>query len=127
MMRALIVGFLILFGLAAAPMGAVQAQENASMTWKLRSFDKHPVELKFYSRSRKVEWPAPGQVWVLRDFQVKNFNLRCVPGEKICYGAWQRGNTNKYWGIGRNGKDGCKDCCYTCKDGLVTTTFDLNE
>lgn len=127
MLRFVVAGFLACIGMAAALPLSASAQDNASMTWKLRSFDKHPVELKFYSRSRKVEWPAPGKVWVLRDFKVTDFKLGCAAGEKICYGAWQRGNSAKYWGVGKGAQDGCEDCCHTCKDGLVTTIFDLNE
>lgn len=127
MFRVLAFGVLVFFGaLTTAPPDAA-AQDNANMTWKIRSFDKHAVELKFYSRSRRVEWPAPGKVWVLRDFEVKSFRIGCAAGEKICYGAWQAGNSEKYWGVGKGAHDGCDDCCYTCKDGLVTNVFDLNE
>ena len=119
-------GLLALCCLSLTALSPNSAQAD-SMTWKLRSFDKNAVDVTFYSRNRKAVWPGNGQVYVMRDYEVKTFKLSCISGEQICYGAWQRGNAKKYWGVGQGGKAGCKSCCYTCKDGAVTNVFNLNE
>lgn len=124
---AILGALLALFCVLPIQSASSQPGETASMTWKMRSFDRYAVELTFYSKSRNAVWPGNGKVWVLRDFEVKNFKISCVPGERICYGAWQAGNSAKYWGVGKGGKGGCKSCCYTCVNGSTTTTFDLNE
>lgn len=99
----------------------------ASMTWRLRAFDKHAVDVTFYSKSRKAVWPGNGQVWTIRDYNVKTFKLNCIVGEKICYGAWVRGSSREYWGVGQGGTRGCKTCCYTCSENGVTPILNLNE
>jgi hypothetical protein len=108
-------------------LGFVQLASAQSMTWKIRAFDKYAVDIAFYSKNKKHEWPGKGQVWVIRDYDVKTYKISCVAGEKICYGAWVRGNSKEYWGVGRDGKKGCKSCCYTCQDGSVTPILNLND
>lgn len=99
----------------------------ASMTWRIRAFDKHAVDIAFYSQNRKHEWPGGGKVWVIRDYDVKSYNITCVSGEKICYGAWVRGSSKEYWGTGKDNRNTCKKCCYTCEDGFTTPILNLNE
>ena len=40
--------------------------------------------------------------------------MTCSPGEKICYGAARSGNYAKYWGVGIQGRAGCRSCCMEC-------------
>ncbi|MFY8114552.1 MAG: hypothetical protein ACOVOC_10070 [Rhabdaerophilum sp.] len=119
-MKRVVVALLVLFGL-------VQAASAQSMTWRIRAFDKHAVDIAFYSQNRKHEWPGGGQVWVIRDYDVKTYKISCVSGEKICYGAWVRGSSKEYWGVGKDGRNRCKSCCYSCQDGFVTPILNLNE
>lgn len=98
-----------------------------SMTWRIRAFDKHAVDVSFYSQNRKAVWPGDGKVYTIRDYDVKTFKLSCIAGEKICYGAWVRGSSKEYWGVGQANRNRCTKCCYTCEDGFVTPIQNLNE
>lgn len=80
----------------------------------MRSGYQYRVQLEFYSQSRSHEWPGGGEAWGLNDYETHNFTLRCNTGEKICYGAWVTGNSNRYWGVGANNRHGCTGCCATC-------------
>lgn len=99
----------------------------ASMTWRLRAFDKHAVDVSFYSQNRKAVWPGNGKVWTIKDYKVHSLKLSCIEGEKICYGAWVRGASREYWGVGSGGKNACKGCCYTCQDGTQTPIINMNQ
>ena len=96
-----------------------------SLTFKVRSYHKNAVELAFYSQNRNHEWPGNGKVYVIRDYEVHDYKLSCVKGEKICFGGWVQGGKT-YWGDGRGGKAACSSCCFTCNGG-VTAIQNLNE
>lgn len=106
---------------------SAQAAVADSMTWRIRAFDKYAVDVAFYSKSRNAVWPGDGKVWTIKDYSVHSLKLNCIAGEKICYGAWVRGSSREYWGVGQGGKNGCKSCCYTCQDGYQTPIQNLNE
>ena len=101
----------IMFGLT------IQSAASESFTWYVKSEYPYTVHLKFFSKSRNVVWPNSGRVWVLDDYGTHRYSLECQYGEKICYGAWSSGDSSIYWGVGRSGKKGCDDCCYTCDGG----------
>lgn len=98
-----------------------------TMTWRVRSFSSAQVELVFYSQNRRHEWPGNSKAFILKDYKVHDVKLTCVNGEKICYGAWLRGNQNRYWGTGKGGKRACKDCCMTCENASLSPIMNLNE
>lgn len=100
--------------------------EAQSINWRLRSFDKAVVDVEFYSQNRRHIWPGGSEVYVIRDFEAKSFKLNCVRGEKICYGAWVRGNSKFYWGVGKANANRCTGCCYTCGDTTETPIINLN-
>jgi hypothetical protein len=116
-----------LFALIFAMLNPFSAQEASaeSMTWKFRSYHKNIVNVELYSQNRRHIWPGGGEVYSLRDFDVHNVNITCVSGERICYGAWVRGNDRTYWGVGTNQRHRCEKCCYTC--GGTTPVINLNE
>jgi hypothetical protein len=97
------------------------------MTWQLRSFSKNQIEIAFYSQNRRNEWPGGGKVYVNKTYDTVKYPLTCIKGEKICYGAWLKGNATRYWGVGQGGKQKCADCCYTCGGNTVTKVHNLNE
>lgn len=97
------------------------------MTWRFRAFDRYQVDVKVWSKSRNNVWPSASTVWTLKDFKVHSLSITCVEGEKVCYGAFVRGNSSRYWGVGANGKLGCSSCCFTCQNGFVTPIMNLNE
>jgi hypothetical protein len=48
----------------------------------------------------------------------EQFTIDCVPGHKICYGAWiQQGQG--YWGCGPECRLSCDNCCMECDNIMV--------
>jgi hypothetical protein len=113
---AIIVAFLAAVLCISATQEPAEAQSQV-YTFNVRSNHPNIVEIRFYSNARFVEWPGNGYVYILDNSQVHNISLRCLGGEKICYGAWVQGNSRTYWGVGPTGKAGCEKCCYTCTLG----------
>lgn len=95
--------------------------ENNSMYWPVRSTHPYQVQIVFYSEWRAWEWPGGGQAYRLDDSETHGFNLGCNPGEKVCLGAWEKGNSNIYWGVGYSRRHSCSACCYICGDGQIPT------
>lgn len=96
--------------------GTVPAQAE-TLTWHLRSDYPYVVSLEFYSQGRNHAWPGSGKVYVLDDSEAHSFRLGCNAGESICFGAWVRGNSDRYWGVGAENAQHCSDCCYVCNGG----------
>jgi len=120
MIGRLIGGILVALGMFA---GSAQAE---SLRWQFRSFDSKVVDVKFFSSNRNHVWPSRDTVYTIKNYDVQTYNLSCISGEKICFGAWRRGNDSKYWGAGHTGKKACSTCCYIC-NGTPTKLINLNE
>jgi hypothetical protein len=101
----------LLFAVFAAPTDA--AAED--MTFRVKSMAENKVQIRFFSRDRKVRWPAVGRAYGLNDYNEHEYKLNCINGERVCYGAWITGNASRYWGVGSEGKEACQGCCYTCR------------
>lgn len=86
------------------------------LTWRVRSTYPYKVYLEFYSKRYNRSWPGGGKAYVLRDSRFHTYRLNCRRGEKICYGAWT-GGEGRFWGVGRYGEKGCRNCCYRCGGG----------
>jgi hypothetical protein len=90
-------------------------RQSTTLVVEVQSLDTYAVELSFYSQTyRNRAWPGGDQVYILSDSDVHSYRLNCRKGEKICYGAWRRGNRNSWWGAGYGAQQGCSDCCLTC-------------
>lgn len=105
------------FCVAVLTVGTVAPVAADSLKWTIRSDYPHIVSLEFYSQDYNRAWPGDGEVYILDDYNQKVYNLNCSTGESICFGAWVRGNSEKYWGVGLNNSQRCSDCCYTCGYG----------
>ncbi|WP_436012551.1 hypothetical protein [Rhizobium sp. LjRoot254] len=118
------------FATAAAVMLAglisVQSALAAEVTFTMRNNHPNALEVELYSQDRNHVWPGGGEVYVLDDGDAKSMALSCNEGEKICYGAWIKGDQETYWGVGPSNAQTCTDCCYTCTGGS-TETIDLVE
>lgn len=83
--------------------------------WRMRNEFGANIVMQFYSPSRHVHWPAGYQAYLLVPGQVTVIRLRCVPGEKICYGGNVPG---RYWGTGLSAgfplRHPCVNCCRIC-------------
>ena len=83
-----------------------------------------PVNLSFYSDTYKNrEWPGDGQVYILDDYAVYDYNLACEPGEQISFGAWANNRPSTYWGSG-DGTYACDNCVFTCGESYITQTLE---
>jgi hypothetical protein len=99
----------------AKPEPRRQEQSNRELVVEVTSLDRYAVELSFYSSDRSYAWPGGNQIYLLADSDAHTYRLNCrYPREKICYGAWRRGNARVYWGVGYGGQQGCSSCCMTC-------------
>jgi hypothetical protein len=103
----------LLFAVFAGPKDAAAEDE----TFRITSLSESRVNIKFFSQDRHVVWPGADKHWNLYDYKEHTYNLACVTGEQICYGAWVEGNANRYWGVGSEGKHTCTSCCSKCGGG----------
>lgn len=113
--------------LAGFMTGAAPAAQAGTILWQIQKFHPGQVDLAFYSQNRRHEWPGGGNVYYLQDYSVRKIKISCIDGERVCYGAWVRGNSNRYWGSGYKSQNRCSTCCYTCQGNIVTTVFKLNQ
>jgi hypothetical protein len=105
-----------------ALMGSASADE---LTFRVRSYHPNTVQVKFYSQTRSHVWPNASEAYDIRDYDVHTYSMTCISNEKICMGAWVKGDANHYWGVGFNDHDGCQNCCAFCGRG-DTPIQDLN-
>ena len=96
-----------------------------TLTWRVRSNHPNTVNVEFYSQNRRHAWPGGKKVYVIRDYDTHSYRIRCRSGEYICYGAWVRGRSSSYWGVGKSNRNKCSSCCYSC-DGGTTRIQVLN-
>lgn len=108
-------------GVAVAPAPGTPV----NLTWRFRNNTGATVHVKMYARERNIWWPGAHTNWRMDHVGPFAFTISCRHGEKVCYGAWQAGNTDRYWGTGFQDKHGCQNCCYACREGQ-TTQYNLN-
>lgn len=107
--------------LLAALVATTSSASAADVTFMMQNNHPNAVEVELYSQDRNHVWPGNGEVYVLDDGETKQMPLSCNEGEKICYGAWIKGDPDTYWGVGPGNKEACDDCCYTCTGGATET------
>ncbi|MDF0600870.1 hypothetical protein P1J78_09015 [Psychromarinibacter sp. C21-152] len=96
------------------------AASAATLLWTIDNDYNRTVSLEFYSQDRGHVWPGNGQVYVIDPNEGNaQFNLSCNYNELICYGAWVRGSSRTYWGVGPNDSYNCSNCCARCGLGDV--------
>jgi hypothetical protein len=99
--------------------GLEWAQQSTSqyvtMTWSFKNSHPNIVYLQLYAQYKNYVWPGPDKYYKLVDSSAHEARIKCWEGEKICYGAWTDGNSE--WGVGRNNKRTCQDCCVVCRSG----------
>lgn len=116
-------------GMSAPPESAAPATippgTPVNFTWRFRNNTGATVHVKMYARDRGIWWPGARTNWRMDGVGPHSFAISCRYGEKVCYGAWQAGNTGRYWGAGFQDRHGCRNCCYACTDGQ-STLYNLN-
>lgn len=100
---------ILLVVLLAAPFAAADELKVTLDNWV-----SDDIEVSFHAQGREKAWPGDRNVWKLKGYDHQSYSLACMPGEKICYGAWMTGASSRYWGSGEFSKRSCTDCCMTC-------------
>jgi len=98
---------------------SVRSASSAEAVFQMRSLYKYKVQITFFSQDRNHEWPGGDSSYNLHDSKIHSFKLSCQRGEKICYGAWDSGDDDTYWGTGPENDESCDDCCLVCGSGQV--------
>jgi hypothetical protein len=93
------------------------------ITFKINNDYDKDIQIEFYSQNRSHAWPGGNKAYNLEASDSNSYKLACQQGEKICYGAWVKGNSSTYWGVGLNGKYSCDACCQVCGDGDLEKTL----
>jgi hypothetical protein len=70
------------------------------ITFQINNEHRSDIQIEFYSQDRNHAWPGGNQAYNLDSGDSNSYKLACRRGEKICYGAWIKGNANTYWGVG---------------------------
>lgn len=104
----------------------VSVAKAATFTFNMRNSQYYAVEVELYAQNRRHVWPGAGEVYYLDDGESKQIYISCQRGEKICYGAWISGDTETFWGVGKDNQNRCRNCCYTC-NGRGTRLIDLTD
>lgn len=89
------------------------------VTFQIQSFHPNRVQVKFWSDTRGHVWPSLSEAYNLNDYDVHRYELTCIRGETICYGAWVTGDASIYWGRGIAGDRPCTACCTVCNGGTT--------
>ena len=120
-MKRLLIAALTLW-VAAVSLGA--SAEAETIKWRMKNEHPNILSVKFFSDDTNSVWPGNETVYVLDDGRVTTMTLNCQRGESICYGAWVKGRSSTYWGVGPDGDNGCNKCCYVCS-GKQTPVISL--
>jgi hypothetical protein len=72
---------------------------SGGLRWAFRNLHSNDLGMQFYTQipNGKRIWPAGGRAYLFHPGDHYVLQLRCVPGERVCFGAWSAG---KYWGTG---------------------------
>lgn len=98
--------------------GAMAPAAADSLVFRFQSQHANIVDVELYSDDRRGHvWPGRNEIYVLDDYSTKRISISCRYGESICYGAWVRGRTSTYWGVGYKNRNRCSNCCYQCTGG----------
>jgi hypothetical protein len=92
---------------------------ESTITFNVKSDYQYAVRVEFFSQERNLAWPGSHDTYKVDDYQTHSYRLRCSSGEKICYGASDSSGST-YWGLGLDGRHGCKNCCAVCGGNSVS-------
>ena len=108
----------IFFGLLLIVGPGTESAQSGDATFKMTNKARFNIMIKFFSQTRKWEWPSATSHWNLNDTAQHNFRLGCQDGEKICYGGSFTADDKTHWGVGFKGDKGCTGCCLTCGNNV---------
>jgi hypothetical protein len=103
-----------LLALSATLVGSLEAAQRRHLKFQFINRSGYVVSLKLYSQLRNGwQWPNGQEHWYMDDTKLSIYDIDCVQGERISWGAWIEGTT-KYWGSGKDDEQACDDCVYVC-------------
>jgi hypothetical protein len=89
----------------------VESAPLISMKVRARNSYEYQAQIAFFAENRQgYYWGA----YTLDDDDMHEITLNCYAGEKICYGAWEKGLSSPYWGVGPYNSHACTKCCWSC-------------
>lgn len=91
-----------------------------TITFNLENESDYDIQIEFYSQDRNHAWPGGDQAYNLASGKENSYRLQCRDGEKICYGAWVKGKSSTYWGVGLRNQQSCESCCQNCGEGNLS-------
>jgi hypothetical protein len=103
-----------------------QPSAYAAPTWTLTDGcrDGAAIHFRLHDVDHGLVWPDAEKVYVIPAGETRMVKLKAQRGAKICYGARpDLARSSAYWGIGTDGKQGCKDCCRSAGDENVAFTL----
>lgn len=102
--------------LSALLVALSQSATADTMRYFMNNASSRAVVVELSSSETGQRWPGDGKVFLLEKGERKMVPVECTAGERLCYGAWARGDDGVSWGIGPDGDRICTDCCVTCAD-----------
>lgn len=103
------------------PIAAPASAEE--ITFSINNKSDYDIQIEFYSQDRNHAWPGGNQAYNLGSGNSNEYKLACRSDEKVCYGAWVKGRSSTYWGVGLDNKQSCSACCQNCGDGDLSRTL----
>lgn len=116
-------GALLALGVAVMAAMPTVAAQSAEINFEITNDYNRDIQIEYYSQNRRHAWPGGSKAYNIERGDTANHKLSCRAGEKICYGAWVKGNARTYWGVGLNGKYQCDSCCWVCGEGNARRTL----
>jgi uncharacterized membrane protein YhaH (DUF805 family) len=95
-----------------------QAQ-TARMEWSTSNPCGRTVRARLFDNTNGLVWPSSGQYYSANPGGVVDVTITCRLGANICFGAAADPPSNSYWGVGLEGRNTCRDCCYACANTRV--------
>jgi hypothetical protein len=113
-----------------------EEQAKSNLIWQFQNNYPSTVVVTFYSQDHGDGWIGPHddngeRGWAVPSGKRERIPISCHAGERICYGAWVRGNFGDFWGVGPRNQNACQECigpgnrvgcnfcCYTCGSGAT--------
>jgi hypothetical protein len=110
--------------LSATAIPTLAAAQTVTVNIQTNHYSR--VYVRFFSQDRETTWPGGDDAYEIADDATHQYVLECTDDENICYGAFDTILTDggDYWGVGKDGTEGCDACCLHCDGG--THSFTLN-
>jgi hypothetical protein len=105
---------------------SAQGYGDTTQTVIMNNNTGHYIQYEFTDdNDHSLGWPGSNNAYELPPHGSERRELNCYQGQKMCYGAWVRGDDGQFWGAGNNNSQSCTNCCFHCVGDTVR--YNLNE